>query len=77
MAIYIATPNAQVEQKERLQQNFIEYFKKAAAKRHANSSKSIQINWRRVYELLKLFAGDTLLFSQIDNRTAEEFNSFL
>lgn len=75
--LYSDTESAQVEQKERLQHNFIEYFKKTAAKRHANSSESIQVNWRRVYELLKLFAGDTLLFSQIDNRTAEEFRHFL
>lgn len=75
--LYSDTESAQVEQKERLQQNFIEYFKKTAAKRHANSSESIQVNWRRVYELLKLFSGDTLLFSQIDNRTAEEFKHFL
>jgi integrase len=75
--LYSDTESAQVEQKERLQHNFIEYFKKAAAKRHANSSESIQVNWRRVHELIKLFAGDTLLFSQIDNRTAEEFRHFL
>lgn len=75
--LYSDTESAQVEQKERLQQNFIEYFKKTAAKRHANSSESIQFNWKRVYELLKLFSGDTLLFSQIDNRTAEEFKFFL
>lgn len=75
--LYSNTESAQVEQKERLQQNFIEYFKKTAAKRHANSSESIQVNWKRVYELLKLFSGDTLLFSQIDNRTAEEFKFFL
>jgi integrase len=75
--LYSDTESAQVEQKERLQQNFIEYFKKTAAKRHANSSESIQVNWRRVYELLKLFSSDTLLFSQIDNRTAEEFKLFL
>ncbi len=75
--LYSDTESAQVEQKGRLQQNFIEYFKKTAAKRHANSSESIQVNWKRVYELLKLFSGDTLLFSQIDNRTAEEFKLFL
>ena len=75
--LYSDTESAQVEQKERLQQNFIEYFKKTTTKRHANSSESIQVNWKRVYELLKFFSGDTLLFSQIDNRTAEEFKLFL
>lgn len=42
--LYSDTESAQVEQKERLQQNFIEYFEKVTFKRHANSSKSIQIN---------------------------------
>lgn len=75
--LYSDTESAQLEQKERLQHNFIEYFKTVAAKRHANSSESIQVNWRRVYELLKLFTGDSIPFSQIDNRTAEEFRHFL
>lgn len=75
--LYSDTESAQAEQKERLQQNFIEYFKKVAAKRHAKSSQSIQTNWQRTYEHLKLYAGDLLLFSQIDNRMAEEFKAYL
>lgn len=75
--LYSDTESAQAEQKERLQQDFIEYFNKVATKRHANSSTSIQINWQRTNEFLKQFAGDTLLFSQIDNRLAEDFKRFL
>jgi hypothetical protein len=75
--LYSDSETAQAEQKERLQQNFIEYFGKVAARRHANSSNSIQINWQRTNDFLKQFAGDTLLFSQIDNRMAEEFKRFL
>lgn len=75
--LYSDTETAQAEQKERLQQNFIEYFSIVTAKRHANSSNSIQINWQRTGEFLKQFAGNTLLFSQIDNRMAEEFKRFL
>ena len=75
--LYSDTETAQAEQKERLQQNFIDYFGKVAAKRHANSSTSIQTNWQRTNEFLKQFVGDTLLFSQIDNRIAEEFKRFL
>lgn len=76
--LYSDTESAQAEQKERAQQNFIEYFGKVAAKRHANSSNSIQTNWKRTKEFLKLFAGGgTLLFSQIDNRLAEEFRLYL
>jgi integrase len=75
--LYSDIETAQAEQKERSQQNFIEYFEAAAKKRHANSSESIVVNWRRVHELLKIFAGDTLPFSKIDNRLAEDFRMFM
>jgi hypothetical protein len=75
--LYSDTETAQAEQKERSGQNFIEYFDAAAKKRHAKSSESIIVNWKRTLELVKLFAGDTLPFSQIDNRMAEEFKRFL
>ncbi|HCE59022.1 MAG TPA: recombinase [Prolixibacteraceae bacterium] len=75
--LYSDTETEQAEQKERLQQNFIEYFDKVTAKRHANNSKSILINWQRAVEFLKQFTGNSLLFSQINNRTAEEFKHFL
>lgn len=75
--LYSDTESAQVEQKERLQQNFVEYFNATAKKRHAQSSDSIRVNWKRAYELIKLFAGDTLPFSKIDNRFAEDFKLYL
>ncbi len=75
--LYSDAETAQAEQKERLQQNFIEYFDKVTAKRHASSSTSILINWQRAVEFLKQFAGNTLLFSQINNRMAEEYKLFL
>lgn len=75
--LYSDAETEQAEQKERLQQNFIEYFDKVTAKRHVNNSKSILINWQRAVEFLKQFAGDTLLFSQINNRVAEEYKRFL
>jgi len=75
--LYSDTETTQAEQKERLQQNFIEYFGEITDKRHAKSSESIIVNWRRVHELLKIFAGDYLPFLKIDNRLAEEFRVFL
>ncbi len=76
--LYTDSEAEQNEQNQRLQCNFIEYFSKTAKERHRNSSKSIIINWQRVYELLKIFAGsDTLLFSQINLKTAEDFRRFL
>ncbi|KAA6317050.1 Tyrosine recombinase XerD, partial [termite gut metagenome] len=75
--LYSDTETAQAEQKERSQQNFMEYFSEASKKRHANSSQSIITNWQRTLDFLKQFAGDTLLFAKIDNRLAEEFKTFL
>ncbi|KAA6343752.1 Tyrosine recombinase XerD [termite gut metagenome] len=75
--LYSDTETAQAEQKERSQQNFIEYFSETSKKRHANSSQSIITNWQRTLNFLKRFAGDTLLFAKIDNRLAEEFKTFL
>jgi integrase len=75
--LYSDTETAQAEQKERSQQNFIEYFDEVAKKRHARSSESIRVNWKRTLELIKLFAGDTLPFSKIDNRFAEDFRMYL
>lgn len=75
--LYSDTESAQVEQKERSQQNFIEYLNATAKKRHAQSSDSIRVNWKRTYELIKLFTGDTLPFSKIDNRFAEDFKLYL
>jgi integrase len=75
--LYSDTETAQAEQKERSQQNFIEYFDAAARKRHVNSSESIRVNWKRTNELLKLYAGDTLPFSKIDNHLAEDFRMFI
>ena len=66
-ALYSETDAEQAEQLERSHANFIEYFDHIQKTRHRNSSDSIIVNWRRVYELLKIFAkGDILLFSQID-----------
>ncbi len=75
--LYSDTETAQAEQKERSQQNFIEYFKSAAQKRHAHSSESIRVNWKRTFELIKLFAGNNIPFSKIDNRFAEDFRMYL
>ena len=49
----------------------------AAKKRHANSSESICTNWKRTNELLKLYAGEYLPFSKIDNHLAEDFKMFM
>lgn len=75
--LYSDTETAQVEQKERSQQNFMEYFSETLKKRHQNSSQSIIVNWQRTLELLKLYNGNSLLFSQIDNRFVENFRTYI
>ncbi len=75
--LYNDKESEQAEQNERLQQNFIDYFEKITYKHQANSSKSKIINWERTNDFLKQFKGNNLLFSQIDNRLAEEFKQFL
>lgn len=75
--LYSDTESLLVEQKEKSQENFIEYITKVATKRHTKSSKSIQINWGRTKEFLKSYVGDNLMFSQIDNKMVEDFKLFL
>ena len=75
--LYSDTEAAQVEQKERSQQNFIEYFSETLKKRHRNSSLSIVTNWQRTLELLKSYSENNLLFSQLDNRFIEGFRAYL
>ena len=75
--LYSDTETAQAEQKERSQQNFIEYFSETLKKRHRNSSLSIVTNWQRTLELLKLHSENSLLFSQLDNRFIEGFRAYL
>jgi integrase len=75
--LYSDTETAQAEQKERSQQNFIEYFNATIKKRHARSSESIRTNWKRTLDFLTQFAGEMLTFKQINNPFAEDFKLFL
>ena len=53
-SLYSETDAEQAEQLERSRCNFIEYFDHVQRLRHAHSSDSIIINWKRVHELLKI-----------------------
>ena len=50
-SLYSETDAEQAEQLERSRCNFIEYFDHVQRLRHAHSSDSIIINWKRVHEL--------------------------
>ncbi|MDV2444482.1 recombinase [Elizabethkingia anophelis] len=75
--LYSDSESLLIEQKEKGQEDVIEYFDKLARKKHAKSSQSIQTNWKRTIEFLKEFAGESLVFSQINNQKAEDFKHFL
>ncbi|MCC9020476.1 site-specific integrase [Flavobacterium lipolyticum] len=75
--LYSDAENLLTQQKEKAKEDFIKYIAAVAAKRHARSSKSIQITWERTREFLKSYSADSLMFSQIDSRMAEDFKLFL
>jgi len=49
--LYSDIETVQTEQKERSQQNFIEYFDATVKKRHAHSSEAIRINRKPLFYL--------------------------
>jgi len=75
--LYNELDTIQAEQKEKLQEDFVQYFESVIKKRHKNSSESIIINWERSIEFLKDFAGERITFSRIDLKFCEDFKSFL
>jgi len=76
--LYTESEAEQAELNERLQKDFLEYFRRITKERHQNSSQSILVNWERVSELLTKFAdGKAILFSQVDMKVAEDFRRFI
>ena len=68
----------QVQQQERSQQDFIDYFDRITLSNHVKSSTSIVVNWRRVSTLLKLYTdGCALPFGNINVKMLEDFKRFL
>ncbi len=77
-SLYSEMDTEQAAVNERMQDNFIEYFEATIVKRHKRSSKSIIINWKKVAERLRSFAGgDVILFSQISTKLVEAFREYL
>lgn len=77
-SLYSDTEAEQAAQNERAKCDFIKYFEELREKRHKNSSKSIQINWKREQELLATYTkGKPLLFGDIDLNMIEDYKDFL
>ena len=75
--LYSDTEKQAAQQKERSQQNFIEYFVAADEKLHPNCDKSTKVNWKQVHNYLKQFAGEVVPFSNVNRRFGEDFMRFL
>lgn len=77
-ALYTETDAEQAAQNERSRCDFIKYFEELKEKRHKNSSKSIQVNWKRELALLKLYTeGKAMYFGDIDLNLIEDYKDYL
>ncbi len=75
---YTDVESALVEKKERESYDFIEYIANELHTRHASSSKSIIINWKRVLQFVKQFnKNEPLPFSMINLKTVEMFRRYI
>ena len=59
-------------------ENFLDFFQRTIKKRHGNGSSSIITNWKRVGELIKIYAGkETIPFHQINEGFIDGFKYFM
>lgn len=76
--VYSDREEEMIAQNERLEQDFIEYFKSIIYKCHPNSSNSIIVNWTRVGELLSIFSeGKPIPFKTISVKLLENLKLFM
>ncbi len=75
--LYTDDDNRKAEAKQKADTNFILYFEKLAYKRNKNRSESILLSWLCVYDYLKKFGGETLLFANLTESWCEDFKEFL
>ena len=75
--LYTDDDNRKVEAKQKAETNFILYFEKLAYKRNKNRSESILLSWLCVYDYLKKYGGETLLFANLTESWCEDFKEFL
>lgn len=77
-AIFTDSEAMMAELTEKSQCDFIAYFKAETKRRHAKSSESIIVNWKRVAELLSLFSkGKSIIFANMNIKLMEEFKRYL
>lgn len=66
-----------LEQKQKSEANFIEYFTNLNETRNKAASEGIRKNWRLAIRVLTLFAGENLLFSDINEKFCENYRTAL
>lgn len=60
--------------------DFVDYVEYTLSVKHAKSSESIRMNWKRLISLLRAFAADSngvILFKELNTRLINKFKSFL
>lgn len=75
--LYTEDDRKKLDANEKAQTNFIEYFEQLAENRNKNRSENIRQSWLCVLDYLKLFSGDSLLFSNLNEKWCEDFKDFL
>jgi len=76
--LFTDSESEQAAQNEKGQCDFIQYFSDLKEKRHRNSSKSIQINWARALDLVKIFTKNKPLpFCNINLNLIENYKNYL
>lgn len=75
--LYNDIESKEVAKREKEATNFIKYFRDLQKARHSNSSKSINTTWNSTLAFLLEFAGNDLIFRDVNVSFAERFQSFL
>lgn len=77
-AVYSDRESELIAQNERLEQDFIAYFKSIILKCHPNSSHAIIVNWKRVGALLSIYSkGQPIPFKTVSVKLLEDLKLFL
>jgi integrase len=75
--LYTEDDKKRLEEKQKSEVNFIEYFTNLNNTRNAASSEGNKKNWRIALAALKRYAGRTMLFRDIDEQWCEQYKIFL
>lgn len=75
--LYTVDEAKKLEDKQKSETNFVDYFFNLADQRNKNRSESIRLTWLVVHDYLKQFAGETFYFGNVTEGWCEEFKNFL